>query len=770
MLPTNFRSARLVVAVGFLAFVAACSVSLGPGDAGSGVVATVTIANKTFVFRLGGTGLFEVRAGAAPTLKAGLVQPLFDPPADRPASGVIALDAADIDVVPLSTGKVAVSQQDLAGTAQLAMRLANASAEEPCSVGVSLGTVVLTLQSGAVALDRTTLPLSAEALEFVITGTFTICLEMSADVDVRITIDELSVQFGAGVDDGGGTVDDDAPGDGSGDGDGAGGDGTDDGVVDGDEPGGGTDGTDGGDDVTPDDGSGDGGLFPATIEYRETLTAIVREDDVNGWFPEETHSIEGVAASADGSKVAFLVSACGALSEDPDCWHLYVVDADGSDLMDLTPSLPADRAGLSTLAVTDTGGRVFFRTPLFGVIHDVYYCDVAGAACAAACLDINNSGGHKPYSIDGAGTRLFFKHNAGWDPVANKTQQGLYYADVGGSPQQIIHFDELPPPGATLINMMDTLGCSSDGATVLFSWNHGYYSTPPQVGFWAVGAAGAAHQATPDLFRYVYPVQDAPHRIVSADGATVLLYTMLDDENYLDLVDMASGARTTLAQYSGHAPFEYASLSPDGAYARFQAGGSYLGIMDLATHEIRDTLSYYTELSYHLWPPYVSDLVSDGRRYFLGTYLESGAALHRVDTQAGAASSATAPQIAGVWFDVGSIPGDGSAGTTISVSVSDPQADLEWVKIRYVVDGVEHPSWMSYAPLSLDSPTLYDDGTHGDAAAGDGMYGLESVRANPGSSFYERYSLPHTVGVRLVAKDRADNYAIADTSILVMSP
>ena len=58
---------------------------------------------------------------------------------------------------------------------------------------------------------------------------------------------------------------------------------------------------------------------------------------------------------------------------------------------------------------------------------------------------------------------------------------------------------------------------------------------------------GAPHQATPDLFRYIYPVQDAPHKIISADGATVLLYSMIGDENYLDLVDMASGARTILA-------------------------------------------------------------------------------------------------------------------------------------------------------------------------------------------------------------------------------
>lgn len=757
------------VSVGFLlVVVAACSLSINPGGDGDGISGTVTIANKTFVFRLSSTGEFDLRAGSAPVPKAGVVQALFERPDDRPASGVIALDPATITVMPLAAGKVQVAQQATTGTAELELRVADAAALDPCATGISLGTVTLSIQSGLASLDRTTLAIPSPALSFIITGTFTICLEMSADIDVRITIEEMAVQFGPAGDDSGDDTDDGTPDDGD-----QGDDGSDNGTDD-DADGGGDQGDGGGDaDDGSDDGPDDGGgLIGAAIEYTETLTAIVREDDVGAWLPDYTHSIEGVAASADGSKVAFLVSACGALSEDKNCWHLYVANADGSNLVDLTPFLPDDRAGMAELAVNDTGSRVFFRTPLFGTIHDVYYCDLAGPSCAAACLDINYSGGHKPYSIDGAGTRLFFRHIAGWDPVAQKTQQGIYYADVGGTPQQILNFDQLPPPGATLANMMNTLGCSADGQTILFSWTHAYYSPPPQVGFWAVGPGGAPHQATPDLFRYVYPVQDAPHKIISADGATVLLYSMIGEENYLDLLDMASGTRTTLAQYTGRAPFEYASLSADAKYARFQAGGASLGIMDVSTREIRDTLSYYTELSYHLWPPYVSDLVSNGQRYFLGTYLESGAALHRVDTRTDAGAFTTAPQVNGVWFDVASVPGDGSVGATITASVTDAQgaADLEWVKIRNLVDGVEHPSWMTYDPLLLDSAFLYDDATHGDAVAGDGRFSLDKIRANPGCNFYERFTLPHNVGVRIIAKDREQNYTMVDTSILVTGP
>ena len=51
--------------------------------------------------------------------------------------------------------------------------------------------------------------------------------------------------------------------------------------------------------------------------------------------------------------------------------------------------------------------------------------------------------------------------------------------------------------------------------------------------------------------------------------------------------------------------------------------------------------------------------------------------------------------------------------------------------------------------------------------AGDGIYTNNTIRSNSGSNFYTRYTLPHYVGVRVVAKDVDDNYVIADTNISV---
>ena len=63
--------------------------------------------------------------------------------------------------------------------------------------------------------------------------------------------------------------------------------------------------------------------------------------------------------------------------------------------------------------------------------------------------------------------------------------------------------------------------------------------------------------------------------------------------------------------------------------------------------------------------------------------------------------------------------------------------------------------------------TLYDDGTHGDRLAGDGIYTNDTIRARPTSNFYERFSLPKSLGIRIIARDQDYNYVMADTVLTV---
>ena len=73
-------------------------------------------------------------------------------------------------------------------------------------------------------------------------------------------------------------------------------------------------------------------------------------------------------------------------------------------------------------------------------------------------------------------------------------------------------------------------------------------------------------------------------------------------------------------------------------------------------------------------------------------------------------------------------------------------------------------------PLWFGSGDLYDDGTHGDLVAGDGIYTNNTITINKWSEFYTRNRLPKKVGLRLIAKNLDSHYTIADTEIMVGNP
>lgn len=116
----------------------------------------------------------------------------------------------------------------------------------------------------------------------------------------------------------------------------------------------------------------------------------------------------------------------------------------------------------------------------------------------------------------------------------------------------------------------------------------------------------------------------------------------------------------------------------------------------------------------------------------------------------------------------------------VRVMVTDPQGtgNIEWVKLTPLVEGQEEPSWaMGREPLAFPtgdpgSTLLYDDGTHGDATAGDGIFSFDSIATRKGdyegfNTWYKHYSLPAPVGIRIIVKDKDNNYAIADTQFVI---
>ncbi|HUU83233.1 MAG TPA: hypothetical protein VM243_06985 [Phycisphaerae bacterium] len=185
-----------------LCYVAACAVSVGGGGGVAPFIA-FTIGNKSFVFSLGNAGVFAVRRGAPP-VKGGLrVENLFEPPADRPVSGDLTVNPMNVRVTPLSVGKPVAPMQGISGSFVVVVLLGNVGDDNPCETGTNVGTIHATVTNDAVSLDTTALALPAAALVEAITGDFSVCLEVSGDIDATITITELGITFGPAETDGG---------------------------------------------------------------------------------------------------------------------------------------------------------------------------------------------------------------------------------------------------------------------------------------------------------------------------------------------------------------------------------------------------------------------------------------------------------------------------------------------------------------------------------------------------------------------------------------
>lgn len=516
--------------------------------------------------------------------------------------------------------------------------------------------------------------------------------------------------------------------------------------------------------------------FPAAIEYKETFTRILQEEDVGQWQPGSERSVKEITTNASGSRVAFIVKLAFAADR-----HFYVMNGDGTGLTDITSSLPAEVSTIAirtgTLQMNDSGSRLFFEgDPGDTAGNDIYYCDVGTMTCGPAVLGLDNVSNKKVYDINRAGTRLFFRHDAGWDPMAQKHQQGLYYANVGRAPVQIIRWDQLPhDPTCTeyAYNRLYFLGSSGNGKRLLFTWDQDYCGDHAW-GMWSTGLGGNPVRVARETHDRVWDTGEFNLlNIITNDGKKVL-YQVEDKGNpeKLYLVDLPTKKKTLLAKTRAANGFDSLCLSAAGGYARFYAIPGYLNTrVDLATGAKRDTLSYLIP-GYDPYHGDIStDLTANGRYYFHRSHVEN--VVHKIDTAP--RNFSVVPNIRRIWFDQPALLHDGTTTVTVYAKVSDAQGldNIEWVKMRTLVEGVEYvdwklfnPGWSNTEPLFYN-PVLYDDGTHGDKTAGDGIFTNNTLKTRGDSGFYDHYTLPQDVGIRVVAKDVDSNYVIADTNLSV---
>lgn len=515
--------------------------------------------------------------------------------------------------------------------------------------------------------------------------------------------------------------------------------------------------------------------WSAPIVYKQTMTKILAENQFQGWPPGYETSdryFNLLTNSLDGSRIAFRVSATVLGTTHV---RTYVANSDGSGIIDLTDHFPPAVPPLTAVyyKLDDTGARLFFRAPNVGSDVNFYYFDLASRVCSLAVLPktgetfaIRDFDARKPFSLTTSSgqTTLFFRHLQGWDPGAGRFIQGLYCAPLGGSATQVMDLSQLP--GDPNLNLLGFLGSAANAGRTLFTWNQDF-SNPPAGAMWQT--AGPA-RIPDEVHGSVWDNQDLYTSLVSADGSKAL-YKYLDPPSsisYLSHVNLNTGVITPIAQTGNLNSYSAPAMAPSGHYAFFTSPFNQRTRVNLATGEQRDTLSSYF---YPCSGPYlISDITADDRCYFIGGKCPADLGrIHRLDMAP--TNFSQAPDITAINFTVNRLRHDGISRTTVTAAVSDAQGlhTITWVRLKSLVDGLELPEWLTgYEPLSYDW-NLYDDGTHGDEKAGDGIYTNDTIRTNPACNFYQRFTLPKEVGVRLIVRDEDQNYVLADTCLTVVN-
>jgi hypothetical protein len=508
------------------------------------------------------------------------------------------------------------------------------------------------------------------------------------------------------------------------------------------------------------------GAYNAPIGYKQTMTIVTRETDVDDWLPTYGRYFQDIAMSPSGSHIAFLARL--AYYKDR---RLYLANGDGTGLVDLTSHLPAgfDVNNVYYLLFSGDGSRLFF----FGNYGaDVIYCDVLSVnkTCSVAFTGGIAGDSREPFSVNESGTTLYFKHATGWDEVAKKYRQGLFYANVGYPAVELMNIDQLP--GEQNMNLLRYLGYSESG-TLLFTWVNTTATAPAQTSMYEVSLSSPPSRMPPgEAYQWVWDAQDLKNRLIDTNG-TVALYAytpVYGQPQRLYRLDLWTGLkRLILTTTDGNGFHGGPALSPGGSIARVHTIGYFQTRIRLSDMDLRDTWSYWFGESACIGGSNLTDISADDRLYYMGSACGSGdpAKIFRIDMKPN--DFGRVPNISTITFSRRYLPFDDTSTLTITARVKEGALSakaIEWVRMKSLVEGREGPQWLVYDPLSYDG-NLYDDGTHGDVTAGDGIYTNNTIRTSNMSNFYTHYKLPHYIGIRVVAKDVDDNYVMADSRISV---
>lgn len=515
-----------------------------------------------------------------------------------------------------------------------------------------------------------------------------------------------------------------------------------------------------------------GGSYPATIKYRQIMTKIVDETQLQGWpsggYETAGRHIEEVVASPENNILAFTVKLD--IYSDK---RLYV-RGNGTEIVDCTPYLTA--AGVNPnnvygLRMSHDGNRIFF----FGKYgEDIYYLTPWFVwEVHPAFKGLAGSDGRVKYTVNYDGSKLFFKHVT---TPAGISVVGLYYADVGDATYTahlMMPMSKLP--GDQNPNLLWYLGSSENGGSLLCRW---YSSTTNSTAMWWVNTPSNPPNPSQDPVRlpdeghpYVWAEQDLHNKIVAsqiAEGSASALYACQDSGQneklyYLQLTTSPTYQNRRLLSGDGGG-FTFPTLYDDGYFtriARFSGPFRKATRFNLLTGEQRDTLSYWFGESNT--PYYLTDLV-DGVNFAEFYYMASKpvdqtARVHQIDMTAPPGGNGLAPLISSISFSKSAWAFEDTTPLTVTAQITDPKgaANLGNVYLQVLVDGLEMPAWLTNGYKPFSEAQMFDSG-------GNGIFTCTSNLIKY-SSFYTHYTLPHEVGIRIIAKNKDAHYMIADTTI-----
>lgn len=276
--------------------------------------------------------------------------------------------------------------------------------------------------------------------------------------------------------------------------------------------------------------------------------------------------------------------------------------------------------------------------------------------------------------------------------------------------------------------------------------------------------------------------------ICNAEGTQVIYRYKHEegDPSKLAVVDVNFGTESVVGWTYGLNAFS-SHMTRSGKYilvnGKYGDGGTYYQTMiDLTTNTSRDTWSYHLPSRWRS----TSNITEDDRYYFYSLDFwpndsEAVAGVYRIDMKS--TGDAKAPYVQLIEFSAPALLDQDGVTIAVQVKINDPQGiqNIDWVMLRPLVEGQEDPPWpMGRGPLAFptDDPGstyLYDDGTHGDAIAGDGIFSFDSIATRKGdrdgegafNTWYQHYSLPAEVGIRIIVKDKDNNYTLADTVLTI---